>query len=135
MKVASTEKIGPIHRSPETAPVVQGRREFFTYRDLGTLSADFGSVSAQVHSTRKGLEESTGWHYHTADAQFIYVLKGWVELAFETGETIRLAEGHSCFIPGGAKHNETAMSDDYEVLEVLLAPERMGTVPCEAPGG
>lgn len=118
----------------ESAPVVQGRRAFFTYRDLGTAEASGGMMKAQVHQTRKGLGEQTGWHYHTCDGQFIYILKGWVDLEFETGEKLHLEEGHSCYIPGGVVHNETDMSQDYEVLEIHLPADRMGTVPCDPRG-
>ena len=55
-----------------------------------------------------------------------------VDLEFETGETIRLKAGESVFIPGGMKHNEIAMSQDLEILE-LSVPAEMGTVPCEPP--
>jgi len=135
VKPASNENGTVHHASTETAPVVQGRRAFFTYRDLGTADASRGKFSAQVHQTVKGLEAPTGWHYHTCDSQFIYILKGWVDLEFEDGQKCHLEEGHSCYIPGGVRHNETAMSDNYEVLEVYMPADRMGTVPCDPPKG
>ena len=117
----------------KTAPVIQGRRAFFTYRDLGVADASEGMLKAQVQQTRKGLGEPTGWHYHTCDGQFIYILKGWIDLEFEDGQKLHLEEGHSCYIPGGMVHNETSMSLDFEVLEVHLPADRMGTVPVAAP--
>ena len=116
-----------------TAPVIQGRRAFFTYRDLGVADASEGMLKAQVQQTKKGLGEPTGWHYHTCDGQFIYILKGWIDLEFEDGQTLHLEEAHSCYIPGGMVHNETNMSLDFEVLEVHLPADRMGTVPVAAP--
>ena len=130
---ARTVKGKLAHTDVNKAPVVQGRRAFFTYRDLGVAEASGGVMKAQVHQTKKGLGEPTGWHYHTCDGQFVYILKGWVDLEFEGGEKLHLEEGHSCYIPGGLIHNETAMSMDYEVLEVHLPADRMGTVPVEAP--
>ena len=121
------------YASTETAPAVPGRRKFFTYRELGVADASNGKFSAQVQQTVKGLGEATGWHYHTCQAQFVYVLKGWVVLEFENGETHRVGAGESIFIPGGVKHNETDMSDNCEALEIHMPAGSMGTVPCDPP--
>lgn len=122
------------HATKETAPLVPGRRTFFTYRDLGVTEATNGQMRAQVMSAITGMTEPTGWHYHVCEGQFVYALKGWVELEFETGESLRLQEGESLFIPGGMRHNEIRTSDDLEILEVSI-PADMGTVPCERPAG
>jgi quercetin dioxygenase-like cupin family protein len=116
----------------KTAPATQGRRSFMTYRDLGVMAASNGKLRAQTMATITGMTEPTGWHYHTCEGQFVYALKGWVDLEFETGEKVRVKAGESLFIPGGMKHNETATSDDLEILE-LSVPGAMGTVPCEKP--
>ena len=120
------------HATPATAPEVPGRRAFFQYRDLLVGQATQGRIRAQVMSASQGMSEPTGWHYHTCEAQFVYALKGWVDLEFEDGRTIRLQAGESLLIPGGLKHNETATSEEFELLEVSL-PGEMGTVPCERP--
>jgi len=120
------------HATPATAPEVPGRRAFFKYRDLLVGQATQGRIRAQVMSASQGMSEPTGWHYHTCEAQFVYALKGWVDLEFEDGRTIRLQAGESLLIPGGLKHNETATSEEFELLEVSL-PGEMGTVPCERP--
>ncbi len=120
------------HATLENAPSVPGRRSFFKYRDLGVTEASCGKLRAQVMQSIDGMTEPTGWHYHVCDGQFVYMLKGWVDLEFETGERVRVNAGESLFIPGGRKHNETALSDDSEILE-LSVPSDMGTVPCESP--
>ena len=120
------------HGSKDNTPFVPGRREFFKYRDLGVTEASNGEMRAQVMSAITGMTEPTGWHYHVCDGQFVYALKGWVDLEFETGETIRLEAGESLFIPGGMRHNEISTSDDLEVLEVSV-PADMGTVACDKP--
>ena len=120
------------HGSNDNTPFVPGRREFFKYRDLGVTEASNGEMRAQVMSAITGMTEPTGWHYHVCDGQFVYALKGWVDLEFETGETIRLEAGESLFIPGGMRHNEISTSDDLEVLEVSV-PADMGTVACDKP--
>lgn len=120
------------HATPTTAPEVPGRREFFRYRDLLVAGATGGKLRAQVMSASAGMSQPTGWHYHVCEAQFVYALKGWVDLEFEDGRTIRLQAGESLLIPGGLKHNEIATSAEFELLEVTL-PADMGTVPCEKP--
>lgn len=125
---------GPAHGNPETAPRIPGRREFFEYRDLGVEAASQGKMKAQIMRASQGLSRPTGWHYHTSEGQFVYVIKGWVDLDFETGESIRVEAGQSLFIPGGLKHNETATSDELEILEVCV-PCELGTVPVDTPAG
>ena len=120
------------HATADNAPLVPGRRSFFKYRDLGVQEASTGVLRAQVMQSIDGMTEPTGWHYHECEGQFVYMLKGWVDLEFETGEKIRVNEGESLYIPGGMRHNETALSDDSEILE-LSVPADMGTVPCDPP--
>ena len=122
------------HATKETAAFVPGRREFLKYRDLGVTDASNGEMRAQVMSAITGMTEPTGWHYHVCDGQFVYALKGWVDLEFETGERLRLEAGESLFIPGGMRHNEIRTSEDLEILEVSM-PAAMGTVPCDRPAG
>ena len=116
----------------DQASFVPGRRAFFKYRDLGVTDATKGKMRAQVTSAERGLSEPTGWHYHTCDMQFVYVLKGWVDLEFEDGTKARVGEGDSVMIPGGMPHQETATSDAMELIEVSL-PAEMGTVACDPP--
>ena len=116
----------------ETASYVKGRRTFFRYRDLGVADATGGRMRAQVMEAITGMTEPTGWHVHHCEAQFVYVLKGWVELEFEDGTRERLATGDAVMIPGEMKHNEIATSDDVEILELSI-PGPMGTTPCDPP--
>ncbi len=120
------------HATAVTAPEVPGRREFFKYRDLLVGDATGGRLRAQVMSASRGMSQPTGWHYHVCEAQFVYGLKGWVDLEFEDGRKLRLQAGESLLIPGGMKHNEIATSEEFELLEVTL-PGDMGTVPCDRP--
>ena len=108
-----------------------GRRTFFEYRDTGLEQATNGKYRAKVMRATDVMED-TGWHYHECDLQFVYVLKGWVDLAFEGGRVERLAAGAALAIPGGMIHNEIGMSDDYEALEVA-SPADMGTVAVDPP--
>src|SRR6202043_1147068 len=114
--------------------MTKGRRDFFSYRDLALKDASGGQMRGQVMKAKTGMTQPTGWHYHTCDGQFVYLLNGWVELEFEGSETIRLERGDSVVIPGGMPHNELRTSDEVAVLEVSV-PGELGTVPCEAPAG
>jgi quercetin dioxygenase-like cupin family protein len=111
---------------------VAGRRDFFKYRETGVTEATDGFMRAQVTIGTQGLTEPTGWHYHVADVQFVYILKGWVELQFAETGTIRLNEGDTINIPGNMPHNEIRASDELEILEISV-PAKMGTVPCAVP--
>ena len=112
--------------------MVQGRREFFSYRELGVTKATDGKMRAQVTIATQGLSEETGWHVHLCDGQFVYILEGWVDLEFAGGRKERIVAGDSIFIPGETPHNETATSDEFQILEVSI-PADMGTEPCDKP--
>jgi quercetin dioxygenase-like cupin family protein len=113
---------------------VAGRRAFFKYRDLGVTEATSGQMRAQVTSATQGLGKPTGWHYHVCEQQFVYMLKGWVDLEFEDGTKVRLMPGDSLMIPGGLRHNETGTADELELLEISV-PAEMHTVVCDPPAG
>jgi uncharacterized cupin superfamily protein len=120
--------------SAKAPEFVKGRRDFFKYRDLGVTKASSGWMRAQVTTAITGMTQPTGWHYHVCEGQFVYTLKGWVELEFEDGSSCRLEAGDSVFIPGGLRHNEIRTSDNLEILEVSV-PADMGTVPVDPPAG
>ncbi|AKX44567.1 hypothetical protein AKN87_05205 [Thiopseudomonas alkaliphila] len=119
------------YATQESAPLISGRRSFFKYRELGLTEVTEGLARAQVTCATDVMEQ-TGWHYHICDVHFIYALRGWIELQFEDGSTIRLETGESLFIPPGLKHNETAISSDLELFEMSV-PAKMETVACERP--
>ncbi|MGZ0217955.1 MAG: cupin domain-containing protein [Acidimicrobiales bacterium] len=110
-----------------------GRRSFFEYRDTGLADATKGAYRAQVMRSTDVME-TTGWHYHVCDLQFVYVLNGWVDLAFDDGRVERLEAGGAMAIPPGMVHNEIDVSPDFEALEVT-APASMETVPADTPAG
>lgn len=126
MKLAVTSK--------DSAPFVQGRREFFKYRDLGVTAASNGAMRADVQFATQGMSKPTGWHFHICETQFVYVLSGWIQLEFEDGTERRIEAGGSLFIPPGFKHNEVCTSDTFEVVEVSV-PAKLETVACDPPEG
>ena len=112
--------------------LVQGRREFFSYRELGVTKATDGQMRAQVTIATQGLSEETGWHVHLCEGQFVYILDGWVDLEFAGNRKERIVAGDSMFIPGDTPHNETATSEEFQILEASI-PADMGTEPCSKP--
>ena len=115
--------------NPELVP---GRRDFFTYRELGVTKASQGKIRAQVTKATQGLSEKTGWHVHLCEGQFVYMLSGWVDLEFAGGRKERIVAGDSLYVPGNTPHNEFATSDEFELLEISI-PADMGTIPCDKP--
>ena len=115
-------------------PYSPGRRPFFQYRDLGLEGATNGRMRAYHSISIAGMTEPTGWHYHTCEMQFVYVLKGKLVIEFEDGTVGTFTAGDSFFIPGGVCHNEIYVSEDKEVLEVSV-PGKIGTVNVERPSG
>lgn len=108
-----------------------GRRTFFEYRETGLKEATDGRHRSQIMRATDVMEQ-TGWHYHVCDLQFVYVIKGWVDLEFEGGRTERVSAGDVLSIPSGTIHNELAVSTDFEALEVV-SPAHMDTVPVDPP--
>ena len=117
-----------------TTPYSPGRRPFFQYRDLGLEGATGGRMRAYQNNSIAGMTEPTGWHYHTCEMQFVYVLKGKLTIEFEDGTVATFTAGDSFFIPGGVRHNEIYVSEDKEALEVSV-PGKIGTVNVERPAG
>lgn len=117
--------------SAKNPVLVKGRRAFFTYRDLGVTAGSKGQMRAQVTAAEAG-SQPTGWHVHVCESQFVYVLKGWLELEFADGP-VRLEAGDSIYIPGGTPHNETRTAEAFEILEVS-SPAEMATKACDPPG-
>ena len=114
------------------ARYVPGRRSFFKYRDLGVTDGTAGEMRAQVTSAIDTMDRATGWHYHTCEMQFVYLLRGSIDLEFEGTGLVRLEAGDSVMIPGGLPHQEVHTSPDMEILEISV-PAEMGTVPCDRP--
>ena len=118
----------------KTAPTTTGRRDFFVYRDLGVAKASNGRMSAEAMTFIKGKVPLTGWHYHVCESQLCVVMSGSIDLEFEDGIKRRMSAGDVFFIPGGMKHSETALSDDYSYMEIAV-PANLGTVGCDPPEG
>ena len=118
----------------QNAQYVQGRRKFFKYRDLGALAGSGQRMRAFQNTSIEDMVESTGWHYHVCEMQFVYVLKGEMIIEFEDGTAGHFVAGDSFYLPGGVRHNEVYVSADKDSVEVSV-PGTIGTVPVERPAG
>lgn len=96
----------------------EGPRSFLEYRDLGVAEATRRRVQAQIVRTNGACDESTGWHYHTLDIQFVYVLNGWTRTALEGIGEFELRAGDAMMVPPRLRHDVTGFSEDFEVLEI-----------------
>jgi quercetin dioxygenase-like cupin family protein len=104
----------------------EGLREFFAYRDLGVAEATGGRVGAHVIRARGASDAAGAAHHHALEFQLVYVLRGWVDFAYDGVGRVRLEAGSSVVQPPGIRHAELAHSEDMELLEITL-PARFET--------
>ena len=121
--------------SADDAQWTEGLRRIFDYRDLGLTDATNGDYVAHLIRAN-GRTESDAvqqWHIHECTFQMVYVLNGWATFEYaDVGErTIR--KGDCINQRPGIPHREIAVSDDFEVLEVV-APADFRTVVVDPPG-
>jgi uncharacterized RmlC-like cupin family protein len=128
---AESYQLSILKRSPELFSSANGRRAFFEFCDLGVADATQGEFGVKICRS-KGEAASTGWHYHPCAIQVIYVLQGWVTLAFADGQVVKAEAGTCINIPPGMVHNEVEFSDDMEIME-FASPAAMTNVAVEDP--
>jgi uncharacterized RmlC-like cupin family protein len=112
--------------------VRRGLRGYFEYRDLGIKRATRGKVVAHVIRARPGKAPHGEWHMHDCDAQFVYVLKGWVEFEYEGVGKVTMRAGSCFYQPPRIRHREIRHSKDIEMLEVV-APADFETLDAKPP--
>ncbi|MGA8050842.1 MAG: cupin domain-containing protein [Burkholderiales bacterium] len=110
----------------------RGLRSYFEYRDLGIRRATRGKVIAHVIRARPGKAPHGEWHQHACDAQFVYVLKGWVLFEYEGIGQVLMKAGSCFYQPPRIRHRELEHSRDVEMLEIVT-PARFRTYPAEKP--
>ena len=107
-----------------------GLRRAALYADLGLAEATGGNFHGEIIKVNKDVhtpQGTTGMHHHDYDFQFNYVLSGWIDLVIEGIEgTLTFKEGDTYFLSHKILHNETRVSDDFQVLQVY-SPAEAGT--------
>lgn len=112
-----------------------GLREFFEYRDLGTLDPTDGRVYVHVIRTTGPYEAGTGWHYHSWGQCFV-VLDGHADIRVETSPRYALSAGDAFSVGAGdtQRHFVDRVSGDYKLVE-LCVPGWKDATPVDAPEG
>jgi len=118
MATAAARRFSVSHRK-RSKFVQRGLRGYFEYRDLGIKRATRGKVVAHVIRARPGKAPHGEWHMHDCDAQFVYVLKGWVEFEYEGVGKVTMRAGSCFYQPPRIRHREIRHSKDIEMLEVV----------------
>ena len=107
-----------------------GLRRAALYADLGVAEATGGQFRAhviKVNTDRHTKQGTTGMHRHDYDFQFNYVISGSITFVIEgVDEELTFNAGDTYLLPSKILHNETWVSDDYQVLEIY-APANAGT--------
>ena len=110
----------------------RGLRNYFEYRDLGIKRATRGKIIAHVIRARPGKAPHGEWHVHDCDAQFVYVLRGWVRFEYEGVGEVVMKAGTCFYQPPRIRHREIEHSRDVAMLEIV-APATFRTYPAEKP--
>lgn len=131
MATAAARRFSVSHRKSSKF-VRRGLRGYFEYRDLGIKRATRGKVVAHVIRARPGKAPHGEWHMHDCDAQFVYVLKGWVEFEYEGVGKVTMRAGSCFYQPPRIRHREIRHSKDIEMLEVV-APADFETLDAKPP--
>ena len=132
MLTTSKQKFAVSHNRDEDFKV-DGLRPYAAYRDLGFAEATNGMVQAHVirHAPGSKPEDRvSARHYHVVDFQMIYCIKGWMKSEFEGQGIVHISAGTSWIQPSGIKHKVLEMSEDLELLEIIL-PAKFDTVDVE----
>ena len=123
-----------IHSEAKNAVWERGLREILSYRYLGLDTGTNGDYVAQVikNNGKKQKDNVQEWHLHDCTFQLTYVLNGWATFEWE-GAGVRTIRKGDCInqIPM-IKHRELAMSEDFEVLEIV-APADFKTYVVDPP--
>lgn len=121
-----------VNRDDPTSYIVgDGPRSFFSYRDIGATAVTGRRMHVHIVGIAGQPPGGTGWHNHTMD-QFFMPFTGWIELWVENLGFVRMERGDAMFIPAGLRHNVTAFTTDYTVVEVCI-PTEYGTASTEPP--
>jgi uncharacterized RmlC-like cupin family protein len=109
-----------------------GLRTYAQYRDLGIKDATGGLAVAHVIRFVKPCDpkEVSKEHYHAAEFQMIYVLKGSITSQFEGQGAHTMTAGDTWLQPPNIPHKVLDYSEDCELLEIVM-PGNFKTVELE----
>ena len=99
---------------------------------LGVAKATHGKVIAHIAKANTPLVDGTGWHYHVAEFQIVYMLKGWARFMYGDKPTL-VSAGDCVHQRPGLVHYLFDYSPDMEYLEIV-GPANFGSVEAEGLG-
>ena len=126
--------------SPPNELIGEGIRQFMP-EGKGFRELIFVMNQAQIilhnhpYNQKRNKEQKDGvqkWHVHDCTFQMTYVLKGWATFEWEGAGVRTIREGDCINQIPMIKHRELAMSEDFEVLEIV-APADFKTHTVDGP--
>jgi len=111
-----------------------GARPFFAYCDTGLAASTGGRFGATLVRTVREVKpgDGTGWHFHEAEFQLIYVIQGRAVLEYEGVGRQVLQAGDMVYQPRGVRHDVVEVTADYQHLEIDM-PALFETRPAQDP--
>ena len=118
-----------------------GLRKATLYADLGLAEATGGQFHGEIikvnpdYSAPDEENQTTGMHRHHYDFKFNYVLAGEIDIVIDGEGEATCRAGDTYFIPSGVLHNETRVTEDFQVMQIY-GPAKAETVTVgQAAGG
>ena len=120
-----------------------GLRKGALYADLGLIEATRGQFHGEIIKknpdyTPKQEEKNhttTGMHRHQYDFQFNYVLAGEIDIVIDVEGEATCRAGDTYFIPSGVLHNETRVTEDFQVMQIYGPAKAQTDTVVQAGGG
>lgn len=114
-----------LHGSEDGFSAVPGTR--FEMRENGLQAATGGAYTARIFRAVSGGAVEPAMHWHDADFQYVYILRGEIEFQLQGGERRTLRAGDAIWQPGGCLHCVVRVSADLELLEIF-SPAEIATI-------
>ena len=88
------------------------------YRDFGLRPMTQGRMTGRAIKSTPGKRGNAPMLAHDGEERFVYVVGGWVELAYDDLGTVRLEKGALVYEPATARRADVAHGDDLLLVEV-----------------
>ena len=94
-------------------------------RDFGLRSMTGGRMIARAIKASPGKRADVPIRTHDGETSFLYVVDGWVELAYDDVGRVRLEKGGVTYEPPTARRTHVAHCDDLVLVEVSTSIDWM----------
>ena len=119
----------------------RGLRKAGLYADLGLAEATGGQFHGEIikvnpdYSAPDEENQTTGMHRHHYDFKFNYVLAGEIDIVIDGEGEATCRAGDTYFIPSGVLHNETRVTEDFQVMQIYGPAKAQTDTVVQAGGG